>query len=86
MFRPAMPSAALTPAPRMQHEQFTEEQGEAEGFIDDVALLVLQAPSTRVAAVRNTLWLAALGLGLDGADAEVERVEREALAAYEKAV
>ena len=68
----------------MQHEPFTEEQGEAEGFVDDVALLMMQATSTNVASVKESLWLGALGLRLEGADAEMERVEREALAAYEK--
>ena len=68
----------------LQHDAFDEEQGEAEELLDNAALLMLQASTTHTANVKRALWLGAIGLGLSGADAEVERIERGALAAYDQ--
>lgn len=68
----------------MQHESFSEEQGEAEELLDDMALWVLQSPVSDAAQLKRAVWLNSLGLGLGGHDAEVERVERDALAVFEK--
>lgn len=68
----------------MQHETFDKEQGEAEELLDHMALWVLQSPVTNARDVRRAMWLGALGLGLDGADAEVQSAERKAVASYAK--